>query len=144
MQRVLFIAPYILQVQSRTSKRPSNDKTSTLYSSSILQAEIFVYFVCLFMVLQQNHMARELDTYIKNESQIELIFSATWIDFTEIQLTVLTIMVMYFDIRLICPVMLSLTLVVNACAANCLKKSSLKSLLCVEWVLNSACSFIYC
>ena len=82
MQRALFIAPYILQVQSRTS----NDETSTLYSSSILQAEIFVYFVCLFMVLQQNHMARELDTYIKNESQIELIFSATWIHFTEIQL----------------------------------------------------------
>jgi len=35
-------------------------------------------------------------------------------------------------------------LVVNARAANCLKNSSLKWLLCVEWVLNSACAFIHC
>jgi len=63
-------------------------------------------------------MGCELDTYmyIKNESKIKLIFSATWIGVIEIQLIVFTIMVMYFEVQLICQVMLGLTLVVSACA----------------------------
>jgi len=40
--------------------------------------------------------------YIKNESKIKLIFSATWIGVIEIQLIVFTIMVMYFVVQLIC------------------------------------------